>query len=487
MNSLDLELKCHLSLQANKQSEIFQNKKYWEIVSKSANQAFLHKPNMDSDNQKFKLTSSAKISWKPATTSYGEYWSQNGGYMWPDYPANERSTTYPSTSHFNDYSEVTETLQPSYLLFSPAYFTNHSSTYNNISGYSRYSADLYGNYSQFYQQPRERVSTVSPYESMSQVYPVHHVTQGDGNASRYPVADLQYVTPSNEQNRLMRHSGQESRYFDNKFENGYDGSKYSGNHLEMTTQKHIFEEKEGDFQSRIYGNGQQNFSSYIPGHNCSDEAHVLQQQNMKSEYTEQYTTNYDQVRESPINGNIVYQYPQDKQKAAEFCNANHVRKREKKMRKKLKELHLKDPEKANQLLDFFQFQISAIEKRRQDQLRGTETNFQEMDTFNQELDIQVLQVIQQVENRLNEIDMDSASYHGRIPGCSDPRKTRLLPKHSIKLLENWYEKNLSNPYPSRDQTVRLALDCGLTIEQVRKWFANKRNRSRNHKLHHLMK
>lgn len=44
---------------------------------------------------------------------------------------------------------------------------------------------------------------------------------------------------------------------------------------------------------------------------------------------------------------------------------------------------------------------------------------------------------------------------------------------------NWYESNRVNPYPSKVEKERMALEGGITITQVKSWFANKRNRNNN--------
>jgi hypothetical protein len=46
-------------------------------------------------------------------------------------------------------------------------------------------------------------------------------------------------------------------------------------------------------------------------------------------------------------------------------------------------------------------------------------------------------------------------------------------------MEDWYEQNLDHPYPNNTIINQFAEQGNVNIEQVKKWFANKRNRSKN--------
>lgn len=63
-----------------------------------------------------------------------------------------------------------------------------------------------------------------------------------------------------------------------------------------------------------------------------------------------------------------------------------------------------------------------------------------------------------------------------VPGV---KKRPPLSKRSVKLMESWYLANLHHPYPSATVCEALALSGGITIEQVKKWFGNKRSRKCN--------
>jgi hypothetical protein len=46
-------------------------------------------------------------------------------------------------------------------------------------------------------------------------------------------------------------------------------------------------------------------------------------------------------------------------------------------------------------------------------------------------------------------------------------------------MEEWYQQHTDHPYPEPITAELLAIQCGITVEQVKKWFGNKRNRCHN--------
>ena len=50
---------------------------------------------------------------------------------------------------------------------------------------------------------------------------------------------------------------------------------------------------------------------------------------------------------------------------------------------------------------------------------------------------------------------------------------------TAKILTDWYAANLHHPYPEKHEVERLAREGGIKFDQVKKWFANKRVRTRN--------
>lgn len=57
----------------------------------------------------------------------------------------------------------------------------------------------------------------------------------------------------------------------------------------------------------------------------------------------------------------------------------------------------------------------------------------------------------------------------------------MLSDSAKDILNHWYEEHVINPYPSEDEKQLLAHHCGISVTQVKSWFANKRNRTNNTK------
>ena len=48
---------------------------------------------------------------------------------------------------------------------------------------------------------------------------------------------------------------------------------------------------------------------------------------------------------------------------------------------------------------------------------------------------------------------------------------------AVRVMQSWYDRNAEHPYPSHDTCTVMAQAGGITVEQVKKWFANKRLRN----------
>lgn len=59
-----------------------------------------------------------------------------------------------------------------------------------------------------------------------------------------------------------------------------------------------------------------------------------------------------------------------------------------------------------------------------------------------------------------------------------PRKTRKLRPKATKMLTQWFESHIDHPYPTEAEKQLLAVQSGVTMEQVTTWFSNKRSRSK---------
>ena len=150
--------------------------------------------------------------------------------------------------------------------------------------------------------------------------------------------------------------------------------------------------------------------------------------------------------------------------------------KEKDVTQRLYVLKTKGYESAQEVEDFYQSQTTMIDIERHNILRQMAYDKTSSESINGYYNRKLLSVLESVEQKISEIEQNKSK------AKQSQKRSRLLPKAAVKILESWYQDNLSNPYPSREVTLTMAAEGGITVEQIRKWFANKRNRSRNSKL-----
>ena len=138
---------------------------------------------------------------------------------------------------------------------------------------------------------------------------------------------------------------------------------------------------------------------------------------------------------------------------------------------------------ADEVEHYYQSQTSMIDLERHNVLCQRAYDRESTASINTYYNRKLVTLLGSVEHKLSAIESDNKSKPGTGKRCvMNQKKGRLLPKHAVNILESWYQENLENPYPVRDVTLSMASEGGITVEQIRKWFANKRNRSRNSKL-----
>ena len=150
--------------------------------------------------------------------------------------------------------------------------------------------------------------------------------------------------------------------------------------------------------------------------------------------------------------------------------------KEKDVTQRIFSLKSKGYESAQEVEEFYQQQTTIIDIERHNILRQMAYDKISSASINGYYNRKLLSILENVDEKLFELEKR------KIKSKQSQKKSRLLPKAAVKILESWYQENLSNPYPSREVTLSMAAEGGITVEQIRKWFANKRNRSRNSKL-----
>ncbi|XP_048259422.1 uncharacterized protein LOC125384410 [Haliotis rufescens] len=138
-------------------------------------------------------------------------------------------------------------------------------------------------------------------------------------------------------------------------------------------------------------------------------------------------------------------------------------------------------DQVRELSTLFRFHASSIEMRRMEVMADTSLTCHYRDWLSHHFDTQIHQVIDRVEKSLSlleekekksmEIQMNTL-----VPGV---KRRPPLSKRAVQLMEGWYQSNLHHPYPSAIVYKSLAVAGNVTVEQVKKWFGNKRNRNSN--------
>lgn len=133
------------------------------------------------------------------------------------------------------------------------------------------------------------------------------------------------------------------------------------------------------------------------------------------------------------------------------------------------------PEDVQKLSEFYHQQASDVETERFCALQQKKMTKDAKYAMNLHYDNQLHQIMDRVEQSLLLLEKtQQMNYSSR-----QIKLRPLLSKKAVQLMESWYDNHLEHPYPNPDAIDRLSAAGGVTAEQVKKWFANKRNRSNN--------
>ena len=85
------------------------------------------------------------------------------------------------------------------------------------------------------------------------------------------------------------------------------------------------------------------------------------------------------------------------------------------------------------------------------------------------------------QRSVREVSCSRAVVSSSCSDTADQSRVDHYPRHFTPrvtaILNSWFEKNRSSPYPSEEEKEQLARDTELTVKQIRYWFANKRTRT----------
>ncbi|XP_076105770.1 uncharacterized protein LOC143074104 [Mytilus galloprovincialis] len=159
--------------------------------------------------------------------------------------------------------------------------------------------------------------------------------------------------------------------------------------------------------------------------------------------------------------------------------------REQQLQRQFTKLEVSNPTQVSQLSSFFKYQSAVIETERYQSLHQNATKPHLQHSINDHFDEQLHKAIDRVEVSVSNLQQTVSN---QIPTTttkmsttrpSTVRSRPQLSRRSVQLMEEWYLCNVDHPYPDSTTIQSFALQGNIREEQVKKWFANKRNRSQN--------
>lgn len=150
--------------------------------------------------------------------------------------------------------------------------------------------------------------------------------------------------------------------------------------------------------------------------------------------------------------------------------------REHMLQQRFERLQQHNPTGVKELADFYRLQAATVETDRFRQLQSNNYPNHYERSLNSHYDNQLHQIMDRVEKSLLLLESSCQQF---LPAQSSTKQRPHLSKKAIRQMEDWYEQNLEHPYPSNKVIDQIAQSSNIQTEQVKKWFANKRNRNHN--------
>ena len=152
------------------------------------------------------------------------------------------------------------------------------------------------------------------------------------------------------------------------------------------------------------------------------------------------------------------------------------------------ELSQKSNPRVQELQAFYNTQLAQIETQRLDAVaKLTVTNFETYTQYQTELDSvhvyhdrQRMHLTNRVTGSLQLLKI-AMPRESEVSTTSQRPRSRSLNAKATALMMDWFDRHIDNPYPSDEDKERLAREGGITVPQVKAWFANRRNRTSNTK------
>ena len=136
---------------------------------------------------------------------------------------------------------------------------------------------------------------------------------------------------------------------------------------------------------------------------------------------------------------------------------------------------------VKELQSFYFVKSAELEAERFKSLNASNSNQYMHYSINCYFDHQHHALISRVENSLDLVekhndDQKPPSVREAHVEPTKPTKVDTTNSVAIRIMTNWYERNSEHPYPSYETAEVIAKAGGITVEQVKKHFANRRLR-----------
>ena len=151
--------------------------------------------------------------------------------------------------------------------------------------------------------------------------------------------------------------------------------------------------------------------------------------------------------------------------------------RERRLHERFNALQEPCPDDVRQLSGFYRYQSALIETERFRTLHECNYPLSYKDVVNKHYDDQLHCIMDRVEQSV--VLLENSNKENKFMNIKGGKPRPHLNKEAVKIMEDWYEQNFDHPYPSSATYDMLAIRGNVGVEQVKKWFANKRNRTHN--------
>ena len=142
---------------------------------------------------------------------------------------------------------------------------------------------------------------------------------------------------------------------------------------------------------------------------------------------------------------------------------------------------------AFQLQSFYVQTSAQLESVRLTALGNVHGNSWLLNSVNAQYDLQHHGLLDRVEQSLKLVENKVTNPGAKITNpetlakvvTKRPGKPGTITSDAVCVMTSWYDQHADHPYPTRTELSVMAETCGISAEQVRKWFYNRRQRLGN--------